>query len=207
MTTSSPGCRRGRRLRHGPPLGWRCPGGRLPAAARCATPWPGCGGCDGDARLGILRNDGGAGRRRQRLRLHRAGRRHALPRRRTIGRRQQAAPRQFRHFLVVVGSCCCGCCCCRAEWPRAGAAPDRKRYCRSARAPVAQARSSWRPRGPQYRSGQWFETSRGFKRRIGLATLYRLIRRSQAHRLTRRIRRGKGGLPPCPAATGQPRHK
>jgi hypothetical protein len=68
---------------------------------------------------------------------------------------------------------------------------------------VAQAGSRWRLKGPQNLSGQWFETSRGFDRRIGLATLYRVMRRSQGHRLTRRIRRGKGGLPP-PPATGQP---
>src|ERR1700712_392772 len=49
---------------------------------------------------------------------------------------------------------------------RAGAAPDRKRYCRSARAPGAQARSSRRRSEPQNQSGQWFETSRGFKGRI-----------------------------------------
>ena len=59
---------------------------------------------------------------------------------------------------------------CRGEWRPAAAAEDRKRYCRSARAPAAQARLWWRPPGPQNRSGQWFETSRGFKRRIGLAT-------------------------------------
>src|SRR5260370_1345196 len=41
--------------------------------------------------------------------------------------------------------------------------------------------------------------SRGFNRRIGLAT-YKHIRRSRALRLTRRIRRGKGGFRPCPAA-------
>src|ERR1019366_5508739 len=56
-----------------------------------------------DARRDILRNDGGAGRRRQRLRLHGPRRRHTLPRQRTIGRRQHAALRQFRHFLFVVG--------------------------------------------------------------------------------------------------------
>jgi hypothetical protein len=56
-----------------------------------------------DARRDILRNDGGAGRRRQRLRLHGPRRRHALARQRTIGRRQHAALRQFRHFLFVVG--------------------------------------------------------------------------------------------------------
>src|SRR3979490_1257300 len=46
---------------------------------------------------------------------------------------------------------------------RAGAVPDRKRYCRSARARAAQARSLRRPKRPRYRSEQWFETSRGFK--------------------------------------------
>src|SRR3954452_2341586 len=50
----------------------------------------------------ILRNDTGSRRRRQWLRLHRSRRRYALPRGRTIGRRQQTALRQLRHFLVVV---------------------------------------------------------------------------------------------------------
>ena len=105
-TTSSPGCKVAGDPRHAPWAGagpaavpaadwrpaarWRRPDRRLRRRHR-------------DARLGILRNDGGAGRRRQRLRLHRSGRRHALPRRRTVGRRQQPAARQFRHFFVVVG--------------------------------------------------------------------------------------------------------
>ena len=100
-TTSSPGCSvAGVCGTPAPPLGWRCPGsGAAPGGASTRTRLR---RRDGNARLGILRNDGGAGRRRQRLRLHRSRRRHALPRRRTIGRRQQAAPRQFRHLLVVV---------------------------------------------------------------------------------------------------------
>src|SRR5712671_2569885 len=52
--------------------------------------------------------------------------------------------------------------CHRGEYCRADAAPVRKIYCRSARAQAAQARSWWRQQRPQYSSGQWFETSRGF---------------------------------------------
>src|SRR5260370_17626811 len=52
--------------------------------------------------------------------------------------------------------------CRRGEYCRAGAAWVRKIYCRSARARAAQARSWWRQQMPQYWSGQWFETSRGF---------------------------------------------
>src|ERR1700733_11378348 len=57
---------------------------------------------DRDAGGRILRNDGGSRRQRQGLRLHRSRRRHALPRRGTIRRRQKAALRQLRHFLVIV---------------------------------------------------------------------------------------------------------
>src|SRR5829696_6903819 len=56
-----------------------------------------------DTRLRALRSDGRSRRRRQRLRLEVSRRRSALPRRRTVRGRQQAATRQFRHFLVVVG--------------------------------------------------------------------------------------------------------
>ena len=57
----------------------------------------------GNARLRALGSDGRSRRRRQRLRLEASRRRSALPRRRTVRGRQQAAARQFRHFLVVVG--------------------------------------------------------------------------------------------------------
>src|SRR3954451_20185256 len=65
---------------------------------------------------------------------------------------------------------------CHGEYCPAGAAKDRKRCCRSARARAAQAKPRWRPTGSRDRSGQWFEAFRGFKfrgskRRIGLATL------------------------------------
>ena len=52
------------------------PAAALPGGGALAT--PGCAGLrrrNRDARLGVLRNDGGAGRRRQRLRLQRSGRR------------------------------------------------------------------------------------------------------------------------------------
>ena len=164
MTTSSPGCSVAGVPRHArAALGLAL----LPAAPRLRSSH-GCGGATAMPGCGILRNDCGAGRRRQRLRLHRSGRRHALPRRRTVGVGSSrprgssgTAPRRRRAAAAALAA---------RNSARAGAAPDRKRYCRSARAPVAQARSSRRPRGPQYRSGQWFETSRGFKRQIGLAT-------------------------------------
>ena len=73
-----------------------------------------------------------------------------------------ALPRRRRGIVAAAD--------CRGEWRPAAAAADRKRYCRSAPAPAAQARSWWRRSGPQDRSGQWFEASRGFYRRIGLAT-------------------------------------
>ena len=204
VTTSSPGCSVAGDLRHalGLALAWRQSRQRIGAGRRDRDALVGLRRGHRDARRDVLRNDGGARRRRQRLRLHRAGRRHALPRQRPVGRRQHPALRQFRHLFLVVG---------RRLLVAAGNAAGRARRgigkdiadLRARRA--AQARSLWRPAAPQNRSGQWFETSRGFNRRIGLATLYRLIRRSQGHRLTRRIRRGKGGSrPPGVAATGQP---
>jgi hypothetical protein len=59
---------------------------------------------------------------------------------------------------------------------------------------------SRQPPGPQNQSGQWFETSRAaLKGESGSRHSTKLVRRSRCHRLTRRIRRGKGGLPPSPA--------
>src|SRR5260221_4165159 len=98
------GLQGGRRLRHA--LG-------LALARRQSRQRIGARGRDGDAlarlrrryrdrRRRILGNDGGAGRWCQGLRLHRPGRRYALPRQRTIGRRQQPALRQFRHFFFIV---------------------------------------------------------------------------------------------------------
>ena len=136
VTTSSPGCSVGGDC--GTPLGWRCPGGtrRIGAGGATATPW--LAAAAPRRRRRILRNDGGAGRRRQRLRLHRARRRHALPRRQDDWASATAGPaavpaRPLRRRAAAD---------CRGECCRADAAPDRKRYCRSARAPAAQARSS-----------------------------------------------------------------
>ena len=194
---------RGRRLRHalGLALSRRQSRQRIGAGRRDRDALAGLRRRDRDAGRRILRNDGGARRRRQRLRLHRSRRRHALPRRRTVRRRQQAALRQFRHFFFVVGLRLLVA---AREYCRAAAAPDRKKYCRSAPAPAAQARSSWRQQGPQNRSGQWFETSRAaLKGESGSRHCTDLSAARRAIRLTRRIRRGKGGLPPL-RRTGQP---
>src|SRR5206468_3329769 len=58
----------------------------------------------------------------------------------------------------------------RAERCPAGAAAGRRKYCQSAPAPGALPRWSRRRSGPQNLSGQRFETSRGFKGRIGRHT-------------------------------------
>jgi hypothetical protein len=109
-TTSSPGCNVAGAcggtapccVPCGVPLGCRCPGGRPGNGLATAGP-PGLRRLHRNAGLGAGRRDGRAGRRRQGLRLHAAGRRHALRRwQRPVRRRQQAAARQFRHFLVVV---------------------------------------------------------------------------------------------------------
>jgi hypothetical protein len=93
LTIFCAGLQRGRRRRRA--LGLALPGGRrLRIGGRRRHR-------DGGWR--VLRNHGGAGRRRQRLRLHRSGGRHALPWQRSIGRRQQPALRQFRHLFFVVG--------------------------------------------------------------------------------------------------------
>ena len=207
-TTSSPGCKVagvcGTRSWAGvvpAAIGSAWPGGAL-ATPGPAGP-PGCGGCDGDARLGVLRNDGGTRRRRQRLRLH-AARSAARPApaadgsaSATAGRAAvPALPRRRRAVLLRLVAA-------RDRSPAAAAA-DRKKYCRSARARAAQARLSRRRSGPQNQSGQWFETSRAaLKGESGSRHSTKLIRRSRGLRLTRRIRRGKGGFPPSPA-TGQP---
>ena len=118
----------------------------------------GLGRCHRHRRRRVLRNDRGARRRRQRLRLYRSGRRHTLPRQRTIGRRQQAALRQRRHFLFVVGRSLL----LIATGNVAGRA--RRRLGKD----IADLRAC-RPRewdcrggkqGPQDRSGQWLETCR-----------------------------------------------
>src|SRR6185295_2495664 len=91
---------RRRRLRHA--LGWRLALARWrvgDARLRLAR----LRRLSGNARLRALGRDGCSRRRRQRLRLEASRRRSALPRRRTVRGRQQAAARQFRHFLVVVG--------------------------------------------------------------------------------------------------------
>ena len=78
----------------------------LQGGRRCGTPWAASGRAPArqrigagrgdrdalaglrrrhrDARLSVLRNDGRARRRRQRLRLHRSGRRNVLPRQRAV---------------------------------------------------------------------------------------------------------------------------
>ena len=97
-TTSSPGCRVAGELRHALGRGLALARRRV-GDARLAR----LRRLNGDARLGALGSDGRSRRRRQRLRLEASRRRSALPRRRTVRGRQQAAARQFRHFLVVVG--------------------------------------------------------------------------------------------------------
>ena len=183
-----------RRLRHALGLTLARRAG-LPGGGALATPgWPGCGGCTampGWVPCGTTVVPGGGANGCD---CTASGRRHALPRRRRFGvgnsRPRGNSGTSSSSSGIAARAAVAGC---RAGWRPAAAAEDPKRYCRSARAPGAQARLSWRPPGPQNRSGQWFETSRGFKRRIGLATLYRLIRRSRATRLTRRIRREHDG--------------
>jgi len=115
-------------------------------------------------------------------------------RQRTVGRRQQAALRQFRHFLFVV----------RHRLIAAGNVAGRPRLIGK---DVADLRARGRrkrdrrsgDKGRKTGQGNGSKHLAGFKRRIGFATLY--ISRSQTPGLTRRIRRGKGGLPPLRAAT------
>ena len=190
---------RGRRLRHalGLALAGRQSRQRIGGRRRVGDALAGLRRRNRDARLGILRNHGGAGRRRQGCDCTGPGGGAPCPGGGRIGRRQHAAAAA----VPALSSSSSGrrrAADCRAEWRPADAAADPKKYCRSARAPAAQARSWWRPAGPQNRSGQWFETSRAaLKGRIGLATLYSIIRRSQATRLTRRIRREHDGSNFC----------
>src|SRR6202158_1877189 len=80
-----------------------CAGGSLSTAWRHHGALVGLRRRYRNTRRGILGDDGSAGRRRQGLRLHASRRWNALPRQRTVGRGQQPALRQFRHFLLVVG--------------------------------------------------------------------------------------------------------
>ncbi len=199
------GLQGGRRLRHA--LG-------LALARRQSRQRIGARGRDGDAlarlrrryrdrRRRILGNDGGAGRWCQGLRLHRPGRRYALPRQRTIGRRQQPALRQFRHFFFIVGR--------RLRLAAAGNIAGRAR--RRLRKDIADLRLRRRRKRERCSGYQGRKTSQGngSKHLAALTgesgsrhhTGVQALRRAQGLRLTRRIRRGKGGFVPS-RTTGQP---
>ena len=194
------GLQRGRRLRHalGLALSRRQSRQRIAARGRHRDALPGAvRRRDRNARRRVLRNHGGARRRRQRLRLHRAGRRHALPRRRTASAAAgpAAAPALPLRRRAAAAGCRAGYC------PAAACAGSEKILPICARAGGASEIVEAATRAAKPVRAMVRNISRGFKGRIGLATLYRLIRRSQGLRLTRRIRRGKGaGF----AATSQP---
>ena len=171
VTTSSPGCSVAGDLRHalGLALARRQPGSALRRRRVGDAGLAGLRRLHRDARLGIWRNDGRAGRRRQRLRLHAAGRRHALPRRRPVRGRQQPAARQFRHFLVVVGHLSAG------LMPRGMAPGGRGARIGKDIADLRARRRRKRDRGGGHQGrktsqGNGSKHLRGFKRRIGLAT-------------------------------------
>ena len=142
VTTSSPGCSVGRRLRHalGLALARRQSRQRIAPGGALATPGcPGCGGCDRDARLGALGNDGGAGRRRQRLRLERF-RAAARPAPAADGSGVgNSRPRGSSGTSSSSSGMAAAAADCREEWRPAGAAADRKDIADLRAAPAAQA--------------------------------------------------------------------
>ena len=165
VTTSSPGCRLRRRSAARPWAGAvpaAIPARRCVGDARAAAP-PGCGGVDGDARLRVLAE----------RRWYPA----AAPAAATAPRPGGGAPcpgggrfgvgnSRPRGSSGTSSSSSGACCCCCLPRGIAAGRPQRRIGENIADLRLrrrAQARSSRRPSGPQNRSGQWFETSRGFK--------------------------------------------
>ena len=205
MTTSSPGCRLARRLRHalGLALARRQSRQRIGAGGALATPCARLRRRDGNPRLRVLRNDGGARRRRQRLRLHGARRRHALPRRRTVRRRQQAAARQFRHLFVVVGRLLL-LLLPRGMVPGGRGGGSEKILPICARAGGASEIVEAATRAAKPVRAMVRNISAASKGRIGLATLYRLYPPLARPPVNTPNTAGKGRLLPRSASTGQP---
>ena len=173
---------RRRRLRHalGLALSRRQSRQRIgrPGGALATLGPPGCGGCNGDGRRGILRNDRGAGRRRQRLRLDAAGRGYGLPRQRPVRRRQQAAARQLRHFLLVVGG-------------RLRLIAARDRAGRTRRG-IGKNIADLRARGRRKRDGAGGDQGRKTSQGNGSKHLARLQQANRARDIVSFIRRSQG---------------
>ena len=129
------------------------------------------------------------------MRLHASRRRNALPRQRTVGSWQQAASRQFRHLLFILGDLLLTAARNVAGWPRLIGKDVANLRARGRRKRDRRSGDKGRKTGQDY--GSKHLAALTGESGLRYCTGYR---RSQVFGLTRRIRRGKGGLPPPPVA-------